>query len=355
MNPIAIVGVLAALVAAGAMLALLRPVLGLRTPWSALVVAGAAVVLTVAIGRLLDAASLEFLVGVSVFTLPVLVLLESAAIASGADRFARRLLLLVWGLVVFPVALLVPLVVTCGCLAPDCGFEDFGGALPLIVSSSAFVLLAWLPSGVHERAEPDRPSSRRIITAIVLLWIATIVWLVHLEGMIDDYSPRIALAATVAPVASALGWLAVDRLRNQSRSAGRSLVLGFAVGMVVAVPGAVSVGMPWSPIVGVLGGAVAALVFSLSARDVAGLAARWGMTVLAAIAVGFVAPAVSGDTAGLIFAARAAVLTVPTLVLVGVATFSVVVSAPVWVLVRGHATRDRIPAQILQSDDPVDE
>jgi hypothetical protein len=217
----------------------------------------------------------------------------------------------------------------------------------LIVSSAAFVLLAWLPAGVHERAEPSRPSSRRVIAAVALLWLATIAWLVHLEGTIDAYTPRIALAQVIAPVTSALGWLVVDRLRGIARPVGRSFVLGLAVGMVVALPGAVSVGMPWSPIAGLLAGAAAALVFSVSERDVAGLAARWGMTVLAAVAVGFVAPAVSGDTVGLIFAARAAVLTVPVLVLVGVSAFSVVVSAPVWVLVRRHAARERIPAQIL--------
>jgi Amt family ammonium transporter len=249
--------------------------------------------------------------------------------------------------VVFPAALLVPLLATSGCLAPDCGFEDFGAALPLVVSSAAFVLLAWLPAGVHERSEPARPSNPRAIVATALLWPASVAWLMHLEGMIDDYSPRIALAAVVIPVASAAGWLAVDRLRNKPRPVGRSLALGLAAGMVVALPGAVSVGMPWAPIAGALAGAVAALVFSASERDVAGLAARWGMTLLAAAAVGFVAPAISGDTVGLIFAARASVLTVPLLALVAVATFSVAVSAPVWVLVRRHATRERIPAQML--------
>jgi ammonia channel protein AmtB len=355
MNPIVLVGVLAALVAAGAVLVLLGPVLGSRMPWSAVAVAASTAALTIAIGSLTGAASLPFLIGVSTFTLPVLVLLDAAAIASGADRFARRLLLLVWGLVVFPVAFLVPLLATRGCLAPECGFEDFGGALPLIVSSSAYLLLAWLPAGVHERAEPSRPSSRRVVAALGLLGLATIVWLAHLEGTIDAYTPRIALAAVVAPIASALGWLAVDRLRNVGRPAARSLVLGLAVGMVVALPGAVSVGVPWSAIVGLLAGAVAALVFSVSERDVAGLAARWGMTVLVAVAVGFVAPAISGDTVGLIFAARAAVLSVPLLALVAVSAFAVAVSAPVWVLVRRHATRERIPAQIMQSDDPVDE
>lgn len=350
MNPIVVVGVLAALVAAGAMFMLLRPVFGDRVPWSAAAGALLTSAMTIGIGALTGAASLPFLIGVSAFTLPVLLLLEGAAIASGADRFARWLLLLVWGLVVFPTALLVPLVATRECLAPECGFEDFGGALPLIVSSSAYLLLAWLPAGVHERAEPSRPSSRRVLAAVGLLWLATIVWLAHLEGMIDDYTPRIALAAIVAPVASALGWLAVDRLRNIRRPVARSLVLGLAVGMVVAIPGAVSVGMPWSPIVGLLAGAAAALVFSVSERDVAGLATRWGMTVLVAVAVGFVAPAVSGDTVGLIFAARAVVLTVPVLVLVAVSAFAVAVSAPVWVLMRRHATRDRIPEQLLDSE-----
>jgi Amt family ammonium transporter len=347
MNPIVIVGVLAALAAAGAILVLLRPVLGLRMPWPALAVTAATAILTIAVGRLLGAASLEFLIGVSAFTLPVLMLLEAAAIASGADRFARWLVMLVWGLVVFPTSLLVPLLATGDCLAPECGFEDFGGGLPLIVSSSAYLLLAWLPAGVHERSELVGPSSRRTIVATGMLWLATIVWLVHLEGTIDDYTPRITLAAVVAPVASSLGWLAVDRLRNAGRPVGRSLLFGLAVGMVVALPGAVSVGIPWSPIAGLLAGAAAALVFSLSASDVAGPAARWGMTVLTAIAVGFVAPAVSGDTVGLIFAARAAVLTVPLLVLVSVAAFAIAVSAPVWVLVRRHAARARIPSQIL--------
>jgi ammonium transporter, Amt family len=347
MNPIVVVGVLASLLATGAILVLVRPVLGPRIPWGALAVTAATAVLTVAAGRLLGAASAEFLIGVSIFALPVLVLLEAAAIASGADRFARVLVMLVWGLVVFPGSLLVPLIATGDCLAPDCGFEDFGAALPLVVSSSAFVLLAWLPAGVHERSETARPSGGRAFAATAMLWLAMIAWLVHLEGMIDSYSSRIAMAAVVVPIASAIGWLGVDRLRNVSRSAGRSLALGLAVGMVVALPGAVSVGMPWSPIAGVLAGAAGALVFSLSERDVAGLAARWGMTVLTAISVGFVAPAISGDTVGLIFSARAAVLTVPLIVLVAVAAFSVAVSAPVWVLVRRHAARERIPAQLL--------
>ena len=174
--------------------------------------------------------------------------------------------------------------------------------------------------------------------------------------MIDAYTPRIALAAVVAPVASALGWLAVDRLRNVARPVGRSLVLGLAVGMVVALPGAVSVGMPWSPIVGLLAGARGrARLLGERARCRGARGALGDDRARGDRASASSRPAVSGDTVGLIFSARAAVLTVPVLVLVAVSTFSVVVSAPVWVLVRRHATRERIPAQIMQSEDAVDE
>jgi hypothetical protein len=314
--------------------------------WPALVSALATAVVTIAAGLGFGLASAEFLIGISAFALPVLLLLEAAAIASGADAFARWLLMLSWGVIVFPLAALVPLALTAGCLAPDCGFEDFGAALPLLVSSSAFVLLAWLPAGVHERAELDRPSNRRAILAGLVLWIAAAVWLAHLEGAIDEFTGRILISAVVGPLGGALGWLLVDVLRNTRRTTGRSLMLGLVAGMVATLPGAVSVGLPWSPIVGVLAGGLAALVYSARGADGA-LAARWGIAVLVAAGVGFLAPPVSGDTVGMIFTARAAVLSIPLLVLFGVAAFAVSVSAPVWVLVRRHAARERIPAQIL--------
>ena len=326
-----VAGALAALVAAGAIVVLVRPVLGPRMPWAALVVAVASAILTVAAGRALDAGSLEFLIGVSVFALPVLVLLEAAAIASGAMGAWRWLVILGWGLIVFPLTFLVPVLATSACLAPECGFEDFAGALPLVVSSGAYMVLAWLPAA-GRRSDVARLSSRRTVIAVGVLWLASVAWLMHLEGMVDEYTPRIAFAGVVVPVASAVGWLAVDRLRNVPRSAGRSVLLGLAAGIVVAWPGAVSVGMPWFPIAGLLAGAAAALVFS-ALRAVAP-APRWGLTVLAAVGVGFIAPAISGDTVGIIFAARVAVLAAPLLALTGVSAFSVAVSAPIWMLVR---------------------
>jgi hypothetical protein len=346
-HPIVAVGVAASLVAAVAVLVLVHPVLRARMLWPALIATAASGILTVVVGRVTGLGSLEFLIGIAAFALPVVLLLESSAAASGADAFARRLLMLVWGLVVFPVSALVPLALTSGCLAPDCGFEDFGAALPLLVSSSAFVLLAWLPEGVHERVRLDRVSGRRAIVAGLVLWVASATWLAHLEGTVDEFTPRILLAALVGPVAGAVGWLVVDVLRGTRRSTARSLMLGLVAGMVATLPGAVSVGLPWSPIVGLLAGGLASLLYSLRSVQGTSLAARWGIATLAAAGVGFLAPPISGDTVGVIFAARAAVLSVPVLVFVGVTVFSAVVSVPVWVLVRRHAARERIPEQIL--------
>jgi hypothetical protein len=346
-HPIVVVGVVASLVAAAAVLVLVRPVLQVRMLWPALIATAASGILTVVVGRLTGLGSLEFLIGIAAFALPVVLLLESAAAASGADAFARRLIMLVWGLVVFPTSALVPLALTAGCLAPDCGFEDFGAALPLLVSSSAFVLLAWLPAGVRERVRLDRVSGRRTVVAGLVLWAASAVWLAHLEGTVDEFTPRILLAAVVGPVAGSIGWLVADVLRGTRRSTARSLMLGLVAGMVATLPGAVAVGMPWSPIVGLLAGGLASLLYSLRTVQGTSLAARWGIAMLAAAAVGFLAPPISGDTIGVIFAARAGVLSVPVLVFVGVAVFSAAVSVPVWVLVRRHAARERIPQQIL--------
>ncbi|MCU1418034.1 MAG: ammonium transporter [Schumannella sp.] len=347
MNPIVLAGVAAALVAAFAVGMLVRPVLAGRMAWPALAATAATAVVTIGAGLGLNLASPEFLIGIAAFALPVLLLLEAAAIASGADAFARWVLMLVWGLVVFPAAALVPLALTAGCLAPDCGFEDFGAGLPVVVSATAFVLLSRLPAGVHERARLDRASGRRAAAAGFLFWGAAAVWLASLEGTVDEFTPRILVSAAIVPVAGAAGWLIVDVLRDTRVTTPRSLSLGLVAGMVAVLPGAVSVDLPWSVLVGLLAGALASLVYSLRGSRSLGLATRWAVTVLVAAAVGFLASPISGETVGLIFSARASVLVTPVLMFLGVVAFSAGVSAPVWLLVRRHATRERIPEGIL--------
>jgi Amt family ammonium transporter len=341
-----IVGLIAAAIATGALFVIARPIMDGRMLWPALGAAAAGALLTIGLGSLFGIASLGYLIGVSAFAVPILVLLEAAAIGSGADRTGRWILLLAWGVVVFPLAALVPLWLTAACAGTDCELEDFGGALPLLVSSSAFVLLAWLPAGVVERASADPHSNRRAMAALLVLWFAVVLWLVQLEGAIDEFVPRILLAGLVGPVAGGLGWLIADRARGVSRPIPRSLVLGIIAGLAAVLPGAVTVTFPWTIAVGWLAGALGSLAYSARGSASAGIATRWGFVILVAVAVGFVAPAIAGDTVGILFSAHLDVLSTPVTSLLGVTLLSVLVSAPAWVLLRRTASREPVPAAI---------
>jgi Amt family ammonium transporter len=335
-----LVGLLAAAVATVALFVLARPIMDGRMVWPALGAAAVSALLTIGLGRTFDIAPLEYLIGIAGFAVPILVLLEAAAIGSGATRTGRWILMLVWGAIVLPLSALVPLWLTAACAGTDCELEDFGGALPLLVSSSAFVLLAWLPAGVVERAEVDPHSIRRATLALLVLWVAVVVWLVQLEGQLDEFSSRILLAAVTGPVAGGLGWLVADRARGVTRPVTRSLVLGVIAGLAAVFPGAVTVSFPWTLAVGVLAGALGSLAYSARASSSAGIATRWGLVLLVATAVGFLAPAIAGDTVGILFSAHLDVLSVPIVSFAGVTLLSLVVSAPAWVALRRAAARD---------------
>ncbi len=349
MSWLTFVGIAAAAVATIAIFVLARPIMNGRMVWPALGAAALGALLTVTFGTVYQIATWDYLVAISAFAVPVLVLLEAAAIGSGADRAGRWILLVGWAGIVFPIAALVPLAATAACAGTDCELQDFGGGLPLLVSSSAFVLLAWLPAGVIERPEPDPHTNVRAILALVVLWLAFVAWLVQLEGALDEFTPRILLAAVVGPVSGGLGWVVTDRLRLVRRPVARSAVLGVVAGIAATMPGAVTVVPPWSIAVGVLAGALGSFVYSARAWAAAGIATRWGFVILVASAVGFLAPAISGDTVGILFSAQLNALSVPALSFFGVTLLSLVVSAPAWVLLRRHASRERIPAA-LRSD-----
>ena len=349
-----VVGLLAAALATVALFVLARPIMDGRMLWPALGAAAVSALLTIGLGRLLDIAALPYLIGIAAFAVPILVLLEAAAIGSGSDRTGRWILMLAWGAIVFPLAALVPLWLTAACAGTDCELQDFGGALPLLVSSSAFVLLAWLPAGVLERVDVDPHSNRRAILALLVLWVAVVVWLVQLEGAIDSYAPRILIAAVVGPLAGSIGWLIADRARGIPRSVLHSLMLGVVAGLAAVFPGAVTVLFPWTLAVGVLAGALGSLAYSSRGSRAAGIATRWALVLLVATAVGFLAPAIAGDSIGILFSAHLDVLSVPVLAFAGVTLLSLVVSAPAWVLLRRHASRERVPSAIRVDAASVD-
>jgi len=319
-----------------ALFQLVRPIIAGRLIWPAITAAVLTTLVTTEVGALTGAARMDYLLGLCAFTLPVLVLLEAAAIASGAGRVARWVLMLAWGLVVFPAATLVPLLVTAPCRFDGCGIVDFGGALPLFVSATAFVLLAVAPPG--GRLLPQVRGSEAI-AGVIAFWLAFIVWLASLEAALDAYVPRILLAGVVGPAAGALGWVLVDALKAVGRTPTRSLAFGFLAGIAATVPGAVTVSFPWSAVVGALAGMVGALLHALPAVARLGPAARWGVALLGATAVGLLAPPISGDTIGLLFSAQVGVLGAPLAAFLAVAAFAMLVSAPVWIVLRRRRAR----------------
>jgi hypothetical protein len=109
--------------------------------------------------------------------------------------------------------------------------------------------------------------------------------------------------------------------------------------MVAIVPGAVTVSFPWSLLVGALAGAVGALVHGARGVVAAGVATRWALTIMVATAVGYFAPPVSGDTIGFLFSASIGGFVPPATAFVAVALLSLLASAPLWILLRRHASR----------------
>lgn len=312
-------------------LQLVRPVIGGRFVLPALAAAVLTTALTTTLGVAGGVARLDFLLGLCAFTPPVLVLLEAAAIALGASTRARWLLMLAWGLIVFPAATLLPLVLTAPCRFTGCGIADFGGALALFVSASAFVLPAWARPGDALTVEVR---GGQAVAGLVGFWLAFVVWLVSLEAAFDHYLLRILLAAVVGPVAAALGWWLVDLLRAVGRAPVRSLAFGFLAGAAATVSGAVTVSFPWTAVVAALAGMLGALLHSLPRLAALGLAPRWGMTLLGATAMGFLAPPVWGDAMGVLFSAQVGVLLTPLAAFFAVALGSALVSLPIWLAIR---------------------
>lgn len=323
-----VVSAVASAVMTAAVLAMLRP----HNPLEVVLRAVAATILacgvTVSVGVLTEADTPQFLAAVALAVAPVAVLLGSAAgEAAPGDRLVARVLVLTWSAVVFPATTIVPTLVFRLCEAPECRVEDFGGGLPLLVSASASALLAW-----RAHAEAPEQGWMRFALPVVVLWAGGAAWLASLEGAVDAYTGRILLAAVLSPIGGALAWLLVDLLRSSGRHPLRSLADGLVAGLVAIIPGAASVSFPWSSAVGALAGAAAALVYGARRLGSAGRAGHWALVVITSTAIGYLAPAVSGDTIGFVFSGRIAAFLPPLLAFLAVVAFGVIMSLPAWAL-----------------------
>ena len=130
---------------------------------------------------------------------------------------------------------------------------------------------------------------------------AAAAWLASLEGAVDEYTARILLAAVLAPAGGRPG---VAAGRRSPPGADVIRCARFADGVLAGTGGdhprrrervafrGRSSSVRW-PV------RAAALVFGATRIASAGRAGHWALVVLAATAIGYLAPAISGDTVGL--------------------------------------------------------
>jgi hypothetical protein len=288
----------------------------------------------IAIGLATGAADTLYLVDLAAAAAPIVVLLRAAASIAGAGPRVRWAVPTVWALVVLPVTTLGPPLATAGCAGLPCELQDFGGAVPLGIAPSAFVLLSVVVRRSARRPLPGLDPRAALLLGGTL-WSAFVVWIVAVEGALDDYTPRLLLAGVVGPAVGAAVWLLVDRLRRAPRSIARSLALGAIAGIVSTLAGAATVVVPWSIAVAALASAIAAGV----ARRRTVSVARAGWIVLAAALVGLVAPVISGDAVGILFTAQIGAVPVPVLASGATGLFAAAVSLPVWLVIRARAGR----------------
>ncbi len=329
MPELLLISAVACAVMTAALVGMLRPPRAVATIVRCLVVVAVASAVVVAVGAFTGAESVSFLLASAFATAPVAVLLDGAAEEAAPGRPAVAwVLALVWAAVVFPVAALAPPLVFASC-GSECRVEDFGGGLALLVSSAASVLLAW-----RAPASGGREGWRGFALGALVVWLAAALWLASLEGVVDDYTPRILFAAVVAPAGGAAGWLLVDVLTRSTRHPVRSAADGLIAGLVAIVPGAAGMSFPWSLAVGALAGAAACLVYGSRRLSSGGRAGHWALVVLTSTAIGYLAPAVSGDTVGFVFSGRITALFPPVAAFAAVAALGLAASVPAWLLAR---------------------
>lgn len=330
MPELLLVAALACAVMTAAVLRMLRPPRPAASVIRSLAAAAVASGVAVGLGMLTGAETTAFLLASAFATAPVAVLLGGAAeeAAPGRSGVAWSLVL-VWAAIVFPLTSVVPALLLAACDAPECRVEDFGGGLALLVTSASAVLLAWRApsSGVRE-------GWGRFALPAGVVCLAAAAWLVSLEGVVDAYTPRILTAALLSPVGGAAGWLLVDLLTGTPRHPARSAADGLLAGLVAIVPGAAGVSFPWSLIVGVLAGSAAALVYGSRRLSSGGRAGHWALVVLASTAIGYLAPAIAGDTIGFVFTGRIAAILPPVAAFASAAALGLIASAPSWLAAR---------------------
>lgn len=283
------------------------------------------------LGVLLDLEYPDFLLALSVAVGPLSLVVGSVLETAGARTAEVRAIVMGWAAVAFPFAVLAPPLIASACGSADCSAEDFGGVLAVVVSTASAALVGVFALG--RRREVTGPSEApagasfawaRIAVGAGIMWLSAAVWLVSLEGVIDEYMVHIATSAILAPLGGLFAWGAVLVGRGVDPRQPRTLLGGLGSGFIAVLAGAASLSPASALLTGVLGAAVGAGILGTRTGPVS--SRRGAIAALAVAAVGLMAPAVVGATTGFVFSGRLGAVVPPAALFVLVAAGSAVVA-----------------------------
>ncbi len=155
---------------------------------------------------------------------------------------------------------------------------DAAGLVPLDYGAALAIAVPWLgplaarvASGTRLSGDRHGPPALRLALATAFVWLVALAWLAGIELHLDSDTSRVLTTAVLAPIASAAGWLVVERLRLARTTPGAA-ASGVVAGVAAALPAGASLDPLWSIILGAVAGCSSALI-GYSARAAAW---HWG-------------------------------------------------------------------------------
>jgi Amt family ammonium transporter len=232
----------------------------------------------------------------------------------------------VWCALVFvPVVTVVVFPASVG-LGAEGGALDLGGVLPIHAAAGATALAVLVVLRGRPLVTSAGARTTGVVLAGILLWCLWALALVSLELAFDAATPIILTNVVLAPVASILSWVLIERVRrhrNTVASAGAGLVCG----LVAVSPGSGLLEPVWAILTGVIAGLVSAWVVL---RD-PGSARRAlvGLHLLPAV-LGLVLLGLFTTGSGFIYTGQPTVAIAQITIAAGVVLWSAGVSTALW-------------------------
>ena len=178
--------------------------------------------------------------------------------ASGARVGSTLVFAFLWGALVYAPAAAVSFTRIGPLDAIGISPIDHGGSLAANVASGAAALGVLLVSRGSRRRLADTPFALSV-TAVVLLCLAWLGWLVWAELAVDEATPAIILDGLVGAAAGAGGWLIVQRILHQVTTV-TGVGAGLISGLIAVTAGAPLFTPVSAAVAGLIAGGAAAFV-----------------------------------------------------------------------------------------------